>query len=475
MTNRINVAIYARVSTSEQAENGHSIDEQQERMRKFCESFGWSVFDAFVDAGFSGANMARPALTSLIKAVKAHKVDKVLVYKLDRLSRSQKDTLNLIEDVFLKNNVDFVSMSENFDTSTPFGRAMVGILAVFAQLERETIKERMAMGREARAKSGKHRGSAMIPIGYEYKNGVLSVNEFEAMQVKTVFRLFLEGKSLYKIVDYMNDNGFVHHYGSWQAQTVRNVLKHEVYVGKIVFRGKTYQGEHEAIISQDIFDKTQALLKERAKEHSEMMMRTGRIQSYLGGLLYCGKCGAKFSKRSRSVKNSRYEKYECLSRWGVNPTLIKDPSCKNKIWDMKKLDEIVFNEIKKLAIDETYRNSIVTTSERQSDTVKHEIDKINESLSRIMDLYVIGQFPVDELREKTEALVKKKDKLEASLDMLLLEESAQLSYQETIDAIRSFADVLNRGNFDEIRLVIESLIEKIEVNDDDVTIHWKFS
>ena len=446
----INVALYKRVSTLEQSENGHSLDEQEDRMRKYCDALGWTVYDVFTDAGFSGANMARPALRSLIKAVQSHRVDKVLVYKLDRLSRSQKDTLNLIEDEFLANNVDFVSMSENFDTATPFGRAMVGILAVFAQLEREQIKERMSMGREARAKSGKHRGSAMIPIGYEYTNDKLLVNEFEAMQVKTVFKLFLEGKSLYKIVDYMNENAFVHHYGSWSAQTIRNVLKHEVYVGKITFRGKTYQGEHEAIISQDIFDKAQNLLNERAREHSEMMMRTGRIQSYLGGLIYCGKCGAKFSKRSRTVRNSRYEKYECLSRWGVNPTLIKDPNCKIKIWDLKELDEIVFNEIKKLAIDETYRNSIVTKTERQSDAVKHEIDKINESLSRIMDLYILGQFPVDELKDKTEALISKKEKLETSLDILLLEESSQMSLQETIETIRSFSDVLKRGDFDEI-------------------------
>ena len=478
MTNRINVAIYARVSTSEQAENGHSIDEQQERMRKFCESFGWSVFDAFVDAGFSGANMARPALTSLIKAVKAHKVDKVLVYKLDRLSRSQKDTLNLIEDVFLKNNVDFVSMSENFDTSTPFGRAMVGILAVFAQLERETIKERMAMGREARAKSGKHKGSGNILIGYQYVDGKLVVNDFEAMQVREIYDMYLHGKSMHEIVRTLNDKGFNHHYGEWSPQTVRNVLETETYTGKIIYKGKIYDGEHEPIISRDVFDKVSVLRAEDKEKHTIQRLRKGKVASYLGGLLYCGKCGAKMSKKvGRGGKNGglRYPRYECLSRWKVQPCCIKDPDCKNKIWSMNELDEIVFNEIKKLAVDETFHNNVATFSERHSDTVAHEIEKLDEALSKILDLYALNQFPVDTLKEKSDALLSQKKKLESELDRLLDEEKSEFSKEKTVQMVKSFEDILNRGDFDEIRLAIEALIEKIEVDDDDVTIHWRFT
>ena len=154
---------------------------------------GWEIVETFVDPGFSGGDTDRPGLKAMIKTVETSDIDKVVVYKLDRLSRSQKDTLFLIEDVFLKNNTDFVSMNENFDTSTPFGRAMIGILAVFAQLEREQIKERMSMGKEARAKEGKWHGGATEPIGYDYDpvTELLNVNEYEAMQVKELFELFL--------------------------------------------------------------------------------------------------------------------------------------------------------------------------------------------------------------------------------------------------------------------------------------------
>lgn len=182
------VFLYVRVSTQEQATEGYSIDEQLSRLNGYCNSLGWIVVDSFVDGGYSGANTNRPALKRLISACNDHLADCVVVYKLDRLSRSQKDTLALIEDSFLANNVDFVSMTENFDTSTPFGRAMIGILSVFAQLEREQIKERMTMGKVGRAKSGLFHGGGYNPIGYDYVDGNLVVNEYEASKV-SVFQM----------------------------------------------------------------------------------------------------------------------------------------------------------------------------------------------------------------------------------------------------------------------------------------------
>lgn len=129
------VGIYIRVSTQEQANEGYSIQAQKERLISYCKAKDWHIVDIYTDGGYSGSNLDRPGIQKLIADIE--KIDMVLVYKLDRLSRSQKDTLYLIEDIFLKNNVDFVSMNESFDTSTPFGRAMIGILSVFAQLERE--------------------------------------------------------------------------------------------------------------------------------------------------------------------------------------------------------------------------------------------------------------------------------------------------------------------------------------------------
>ena len=171
-------ALYIRVSTLEQAQEGYSVGEQKERLIAYCKAKDWLIADIYVDGGYTGSNIKRPGIQKLIS--ETDKFDLVLVYKLDRLSRSQRDTLYLIEEVFLPNGVDFISMQESFDTSTPFGKAMIGLLAVFAQLEREQIKERTWMGRVARAKAGLYHGGGKIPIGYDYVDGHLTVNPYEA-------------------------------------------------------------------------------------------------------------------------------------------------------------------------------------------------------------------------------------------------------------------------------------------------------
>lgn len=120
--------------------------------------------------------------------------------------------MHLIEDVFMVNNIDFISMNENFDTSTPLGRAMIGILSVFAQLERDQIKERMGMGKEARAKEGKWQGGSTVPVGYEYDiaSGQLVINEYEAIQVREVFNMVLAGVPYKTIAETLTDKGYTY-------------------------------------------------------------------------------------------------------------------------------------------------------------------------------------------------------------------------------------------------------------------------
>ena len=149
------VDLYIRVSTSEQAEEGYSVAEQEERLRSYCAAYNYTINAVHVDPGFSGASLDRPAIKKVMSDVEHGRCKKVIVWKLDRLSRSQKDTLILLEDVFLANDCNFISLMESFDTSTPFGRCIVGILAAFAQMERENIKIRTMMGRQARIQIGR--------------------------------------------------------------------------------------------------------------------------------------------------------------------------------------------------------------------------------------------------------------------------------------------------------------------------------
>ena len=147
-------ALYIRVSTEFQAEEGYSIDAQKEQLAAYCAMKGLKDYEFFVDGGWSGSNLDRPEMQRLVGLCKEGRISHVVVFKLDRLSRSQKDTLFLIEDVFNPNGVSFVSLNESMDTATPMGRLMLGILSAFAQLERENIRLRTRMGMLERVKAG---------------------------------------------------------------------------------------------------------------------------------------------------------------------------------------------------------------------------------------------------------------------------------------------------------------------------------
>ena len=475
------VFIYVRVSTQEQANEGYSIGEQTERLQKYCEIMGWIVVKVYTDAGHSGATIDRPALKEMLRNVKAGKADAVLVYKLDRLSRSQKDTLTLIEDSFLANNTDFISVSENFDTSTPLGRAMIGILAVFAQLEREQIKERMIMGKDARAKQGKFHGSKYVPIGYDYIDGELVTNEFEKIQIKQIFEMYASGKSPNTIAKTLKDAGYTHKHGKWKRLAVSEILSKKTYLGYVAHKGEWHKGTHEAFIDEELFNKVQSIKEKKGIEYGKHNRRAGRANSYLGGYLECKCCHAKYSRVTKynMVQNEKrqYTYYMCNSRSRNSATLIKDRNCKNQTWKMDNLDSLVFSEIKKLALDPNYMSDIKEQSidNEQIGIIETEISKIDDQISKLMDLYSIGTLPIDVLQDKVNNLNDQKSRLENELDNINAENKFALSHEETLEIVQSFNDVLKKGDFHEIRAVIGTLIEKIEIDGYDITIHWNFA
>jgi len=473
-------ALLARVSTQEQALNGHSIGEQIERMKAYCKAMGWTVYDEYIDAGYSGSNTDRPALQRIISDIHAGRIDKVLVYKLDRLSRSQKDTLELIEDVFLASGVDFVSISENFDTTTPFGRAMIGILAVFAQLEREQIKERMAMGRLARAKEGRYSGQDRIPIGYDYVDGMLVRNPYEASLVKQVFRLYIEGYSPKMIASRLNSEGRTHRYGSWSESTVRNVLRRRTYIGEIMYAGEWYPGRHEPIISQEVFEKAQKVRLLKHDQYCSRNIRPGKAGSYLAGFLVCAQCGARYGKNksaSRTKNGIRYyDKYTCYSRSKKTKHLIKDPSCKNKIWDMSELDGIIFGEIEMLAQNPEKIEQIQSTNDRNRrvKTLTLQISDLENRIGKLVDLYITADMPQFILDQKVSTMNERREKLRKELEQIEQPAEPKLSREEAAEIAEAFPEILLRQDFTEIRDALEKLIDHIELDNENVTIHWNF-
>lgn len=464
MENKPLAALYVRVSTTEQAEHGYSIGEQTERLKSYCKAMGWTVYKVYTDPGYSGASLDRPALQSLIKASERHSFQKVVVYKLDRLSRSQRDTLTLLEEVFDANQVDFVSMNENFDTSTPFGRATIGILAVFAQLEREQIKERMSMGREARAKAGGWMGSVHIPIGYDYRDGSLQVNEYEAMQVRKLFQMSADGVSAKKLCREFAAAGYQHKYGPWNIRTIRRVLESKTYLGYIFYKGEWYPSGHDPIISDDIWNKSQKVIKDRSDLYRSNI-RPGRATSYLAGLLICKRCGGKYHR----INGKYHNYYYCVSRSKRADYLVKDPNCKNKNWRMDILDQMIFDQIRQLSLDPDYEPEQEPVDDDR-EIILSEISRIDKQISRFLDLYGLDQLPMDQLQQKITDLSDRKNQLEKQLETPVV----KLDKSSAIDLAKGFDQILDHGSFEEIRAVLFALIDKIYIDGEDIEIHWRF-
>lgn len=473
------IGIYIRVSTQEQALEGYSIDAQTDRLTNYCKAKDWTVHKIYTDGGFSGSNINRPAMQQLITDIQNRRLDCVLVYKLDRLSRSQKDTLFLIEDLFLKNNVEFVSMNENFDTSTPFGRATIGMLSVFAQLEREQIKERSLMGRTERAKNGFWHGGGYKPFGYDYIEGELIVNDFEAMQIKEIYHMYLRNISIYQITTTLNQKykQIIH------ESTVRSILTTPLYKGVIKWSGSEYKGKHMPIIDDQTFEKAKTkYLSTQWQRNKESVHRPYQVTQLLSSLMYCENCGARyFAKGNYSghgEKKKYYPYYYCYSRAKTSKKLILDPTCLNPVYAVVKLDQLIIDEIKKLSTDDKYiyeAQQDDPAPQRDNAIIEQRIENIDKQISRILDLYQIGTFSIDDINARVTPLQDEKNILLERLNTASKHET-KLSIPEVKFILSNINDTFKNGDFQSKRNVITSLIRKIiaKHKSNDFKIYWNF-
>jgi site-specific DNA recombinase len=472
------VVLYIRVSTLEQAQHGYSIAEQKERLINFCKAHGWLVVEVYVDSGYSGANLDRPGIQRLMSEV--GKFDLVLVYKLDRLSRSQRDTLYLIEDILLPAGVDFVSMSEAFDTSVPFGRAMIGILSVFAQLEREQIKERTRMGKLARAKEGLYHGGPYIPIGYNYEGGPLLVNEYEAAQVRKIYEWYLDGMSPLKIAARLRAEGYTNRYGSWSERgghiSVLNVLSGEVYLGTLKYGEVTVENAHEAIIERDTFERVRAA---RAQRH-EVYGDSAYVTKYLlSGMVFCGHCGGRYF-----VKHNYggYKYYCCYSRARTAKHMIKSDTCENKNWPLDELGAKVEKEVQKVIKNSAYLSRLIRKKETQKKpprgeeaVLRDKVAGLEKQITRFMDLYQNDTIPADVLSARIEKLYREKLAVDAQL-AALVPPRPKVDYdaESITEIIAEVALYWDDAEPEQRRRIIQTLVRRIVLDGDAVNIEWSF-
>ena len=474
------VAIYVRVSTTNQVEEGYSIEEQKDKLSSYCDIKDWSVYKVYTDGGFSGSNTDRPALEQLIKDAKKRKFDTVLVYKLDRLSRSQKDTLFLIEDVFIKNGIEFLSLQENFDTSTPFGKAMIGLLSVFAQLEREQIKERMQLGKLGRAKAGKSMMWTKTSYGYDYhkETGTMTINPVQSLAIKFMFETYLSGRSITKLRDDLNEK--FPKEKPWNYRAVRMILGNPVYCGYNQFMGEIYKGNHEAIISKEDFDKTQKELKIRQRTAAENVNpRPFQAKYMLSGIAQCGYCLAplKILMGMYRKDGTRLVKYECHQRHprklrGVT-TYNDNKKCDSGFYFKDELEAYVLQELNKLQHDSEYLEEIFSDNRKESidrESYQKQIRELSKKLSRLNDLYIDDRITLEELQAKSAEFLNMRALLEKEL-----ENDPALKQEETKNTIKrelSKGDI-SKMDYESQKAIVRALVKKVQVTAESIVIKWR--
>ena len=460
------VDLYIRVSTTEQALEGYSVAEQEHRLRQYCAAMGHRIHKVHIDAGFSGASLDRPGIKETIKDVQKHLVRRVIVWKLDRLSRSQKDTLIMLEDVFLENGCDFISMMESFDTSTSFGRAIVGILAAFAQLERENIKERTMMGRQARLAKGHYNGSRP-PLGYSFIPGS------NDLQVE-IFKLFLSGISINAIARKREEKYPT--VRTWNNTMIRRTLKNPVYIGKVNDNGILRDGIHEPLISEIDFQMANAILV----HNSKIKKQSCRSQSLLTGLLYCGDCGARMHPR-RIAKGYPLRRYVCYSVSRTSKSMIKSDHCTNRLhpYTQEELEQIIIDEIKKLAADEDYISEVIRNSSAEApvddtELFQERIEELNRQTDKLLNLYQIGAIELDQIQERLAALKQERESLTAALKESRTKTDINMDHLKIMSYASAFQVALESGDPEYTNSIIRLLIDKIVVLNEDIEIHWTF-
>jgi site-specific DNA recombinase len=250
------VGIYVRVSTEEQATSGVSIGAQLEKCRQYCVLHEWKVVKEYLEEGKSGYYLEREKIQELIQECRDGLINVVLVYKLDRLSRNLRDILFLVDEEFKKKQVDFVSISESFDTTSHAGRFFFHIIGALAEFERNMIRDRVIMGMDKKANDGYVQYRA--PRGYKYLDGKIVVDDEEAAKVRRIFADYIKHRSMAKVAQ-------IH--GMSDAKTVQHILSNETYLGYVKWEGALIKGVHDAIIDDDTFNKVEKIRMKMRKQN----------------------------------------------------------------------------------------------------------------------------------------------------------------------------------------------------------------
>lgn len=479
----INVA-YERVSTDRQADLGFGLDIQEKDILGYAQSNKLENLVVFIDDGYTGTNMERPALNGIIDLInrfndgKIHiRINMMIIPKIDRLGRTLLGTLQFIQDYIVastdskgslinknKDDINFISVAENYcriERNNPQGKFLLMLFASLAEFDRDLIVEKLKKGRTQRVSSGKWMGGGIPPYGYVYDKeiGKLVIVPEEAKNVADVFRLYIEEKmSPAKIAKALKFNN---------EKLVTNILKRRTYAGYIVYNGIEYKGEHEAIISEKRWEEAQDAMELRSVVRSES-------NYLLAGLLQCGHCGAGMRYQKWDKKTGEY-KILCYSQQKSKPYLVKDENCDlEKYWGAD-IENAVIAELFKLTYLGSETKKTTTTFDPLA-ALNEELKTEMRKLSKLYDFESdMGDDDEDDvLKDKILNTRKRINEIRAQIESEREQAKIKRKVKRAKEIFRSLESTWEYMTPQEKQGVCKELIDKVKVyNDGRVDVYLK--
>ncbi|WP_052759796.1 recombinase family protein [Paenibacillus sp. DMB20] len=466
-------ALYIRVSTEMQAEDGFSVEGQKARLFNFAQSQDWEIYDFYIDDGYSAKDLNRPDMQRLLADMEEQKFDVVLVYKLDRLTRSVADLHKLLK-TFDQYGVKFKSSTEIFETTTAMGRFFITLVGAMAEWERETISERVRFGVEQMVVEGKRPGG-VYPYGYT-SEGKLIPEEKEL--IREVRGLYMSGMGYKSIAMKMNREGKLRRGSEWTAATVAYTIENPFYAGIIRLGSKTNkgtyantkrdervkciygEGDHEAVFTREEYEETKKFMER--KTHGGY----SRIKTYwFSGVLRCGRCGAAMfgkltTKRMAGGETVRTPYYICANRHA-------NSSCDMPIFRQVHIEHLMMEYIMSIRADSQLlakessallKDQAKKTSE--VDDAKRELARIVERKEKWQYMFVEGLISKEEVRKR----ITEEDEKEKEAKKKIAANEVSLSAIPKLEELAEMEELWPLIDDEEKKMVVFTLFKKITIN-----------
>lgn len=451
-----------RVSTEDQAKDGFSIHAQREKLSSYANICDWEIFDYYIDEGISAKNIKdRPDITRLISDVKDGKVNNVLVYKLDRLTRSVKDLIGLIE-LFEQYNCTFSSVTEKLETATATGRMFIKIIGIFAEFERENLAERVSFGYEQKTREGNYTNTYGVN-GFDYivGKGDLVVNEQEKEIVNRIYNMYLEGTSMLKIARTFNSEQIPSKRGGyWSQSTIKSILTNPLYIGKIRYgvnkkiQNKAFQvnGEQESLIDKDTFKSAQQMILKRKHYNSK---KYPSENAYFSSVLRCHKCGSRFHPKQQKQNDKYYITYYCNNKQ-IN-------KCQSSGISHTKILNAFEEYISNITLDKPIEIKSNIDNKKQEEKLIKELDNVDKKRKRLQMLFIDEQIDKSDYQEIITQLERDRNKINESIKLFSVgQEKFNYNYiKNIITNVKKNWDYLDNG---ERNMFINQFIKYINID-----------